>query len=411
MRRHAAGRCAGPLLCAAALTAAAPPAAAPARCADSGCAGVANGGSQPTAHASRAVFRILEDVPPGLFAAQNHSIAAGAGVAVRQLDAAGGIRGRWHVRLDRARLDGLSDAGIRRAVAARHAHAVILPCDSDSQLRMAAALASTPTVVIAPCNPDPRAGRRWSNYWPVSPGANAEAAGLANFVLRYNARRMFIVNATGSRSAAAMTTYFRRAAALQGIQITGTVNVSVHDRSFRRAAVAVAHARTRPIAVFSALPPTAMNRLARSMRGAHLSQPLVGTSSLDHAVFTSRSRAAIENTAFASYGFQRETTAGRRFAADYRRSAGRRPVGSFPGLGYESIRVLARAVSKARSIRPAAISAAFASGLSVPGVALPDRVYARGGDHNPVVQVSIAKVAAGRILPLVATYPRGVPRP
>jgi hypothetical protein len=38
-------------------------------------------------------------------------------------------------------------------------------------------------------------------------------------------------------------------------------------------------------------------------------------------------------------------------------------------------------------------------------------VYARGGDHNPVVQVSIAKIAAGRILPLVATYPRGVPRP
>jgi hypothetical protein len=72
-------------------------------------------------------------------------------------------------------------------------------------------------------------------------------------------------------------------------------------------------------------------------------------------------------------------------------------VGSFPGLGFETIRLLEAAVRGAHSAEPSAIQRALSRGLTLEGVALAERTYQPGGDHDPTSTVAIEKIVSGHL--------------
>ena len=106
-----------------------------------------------------------------------------------------------------------------------------------------------------------------------------------------------------------------------------------------------------------------MNHLATGLRAQGVYQPIVGTTALDTRLSLSSGAEALENTVFPSYGFRREDAPARRFARDYARRFRSAPAGGFPGLGFETIRLLEDAVRKAGSAEPSAIQQALSGGL------------------------------------------------
>jgi hypothetical protein len=128
---------------------------------------------------------------------------------------------------------------------------------------------------------------------------------------------------------------------------------------------------------------------------------------MDTPLTLSSAHGTLEHAIFPSYGFMREEAAAHRFAADYRRLFHTSPVGGFPGLGFETIRLLEAAVRRARSAQPSAIQRALAAGITLHGVGLGDRTYEPGGDHEPVGEVAISELVSNALLPLVATMPNG----
>jgi Periplasmic binding protein len=124
----------------------------------------------------------------------------------------------------------------------------------------------------------------------------------------------------------------------------------------------------------------------------------------------SSSSTSLEHAVFASYGFPRQDAAARRFAAQYRSQFGRNPVGSFPGLGLETIRLLESAVRRAGSAEPREIQRALYRGIALRGVGLANRTY-QPGNHNPVGPVAITKVVSGSLAPLEASLPSGASSP
>lgn len=140
---------------------------------------------------------------------------------------------------------------------------------------------------------------------------------------------------------------------------------------------------------------------------------LVGTTNLDTAGALAGKGKALENAVFAAYGFPRERTpkqearhklsAADRFNAAYKAAYGSLPVGSFPGLGYETIELLVGASTQAHSGLPSAIEQALSHGMTVSGHALAGRSYPAGGNHEPVGRLGIVKVVSGRLEPIYAT--------
>src|SRR5262249_44804734 len=103
------------------------------------------------------------------------------------------------------------------------------------------------------------------------------------------------------------------------------------------------------------------------------------------------------------YGFARPEADG--FERAYKDRYGRMAAGSFPGLGFQTIELVRTAAAKARSGDPAALARVLDRGLRVPGIALGDATYARGGNGIPSVNVGIAAAIRGAYVPLFSSPP------
>jgi ABC-type branched-subunit amino acid transport system substrate-binding protein len=348
---------------------------------------------------------VIDQPSSGLFAEQNASIAQGATVAVDELNATGGLARHVRIKLVHQDLEGLSPAAVEGRLRSAAAAVLILPCNTDSQLSLAAGAARYGTLMLAPCNPDPTAGRRFSTYWPVGMTPSEEAAGLVSFIRTVGYGSVFIVSAPSSRYAQLMTSYFRAAAQRKGLRIVGSASVATTTGDLSSLAHVIKAANPRPSTIFTALPPPLVNQLAAGLQTQGVTQNVAGTSAMDTRLTLTSNAGALEDAVIPSYGFPREGAPAHRFATDYKKRFGGEPVGSFPGLGFETIRLLETAVREGRSAEPSAIQRALSRGLALEGVALAERTYQPGGDHNPTGVVAIEKIVSGHLEQVFATTP------
>src|ERR1700728_3946859 len=347
----------------------------------------------------------IDQPPSGLFAEQNASIAQGAAIASDELNAAGGLAQHLQIKLVPQDLDDLSPAAVEAHLRSEAAVALILPCDTDSQLSLAAGAARYGTLMLAPCNLDPRAAERYPTYWPIGMSTNEEMAGLTSYMRTIGYGSAFIVTAPGSRYVQLATEDFRTAAQRKGIRIVGSASIAMTTSDFSGVAHAIEGAGARHSIVFTALPPPLVNQLAAGLKAKGLRQSVLGASVMDTGLILKDDANALDGAVFPSYGFPRETQAGHHFLATYKKLFGSEPVGSFPGLGFETIRVLDAAVRQAHSAEPNAIEQALSRGLALEGVALAERRYQAGADHNPIGPVSVEKDFLGHFEQVLATAP------
>jgi ABC-type branched-subunit amino acid transport system substrate-binding protein len=351
---------------------------------------------------------VLDEPSSDPYAEQNASVARGVSLAVDELNKAGGFLGHVRIKLLRQKLDGLSAHVVQSRLRSDAAVAVVLPCDTDSEQGLAAAAAGSGSLVLAPCNPEPQAGRRYAMYWPVGMGGTEEATGLVDFMRKIGYGTVFIVGAKGSHYAELLTNDFRNAAQRAGIQVVGNYTTALGYANLSAAVGAIKGANPAPSTVFTVLPPPAVNRLAAELRNAGVTAPVLGTTTMDTQATLASKPGAAEEAFLASYGFARERP-GRhkpspavRFAHAYKAMYGSRPVGSFPGLGYETVQLLETASNAAHSGLPSAIQQALSKGLTLNGFALAERTYKPGTDHAPATRMGIEKVVSQQLEPVSA---------
>ncbi len=348
------------------------------------------------------VLTVAVDTPSeALLGEQNASIEHGAAVASEELGAS--LPHHVRVKLVPETLDGLSAAALKARLESQGAAALILPCDTSSEQGLAAAGASFGLLMLAPCTPDATAGERYPTYWSVGASSTQEAAALVEYLKQDNYSSLFVVTATGTGYAEEQTDAFRSAAQGAGIKVDGSATLSVSKPDYASVVSAVEAIRPLPVAMFTALPPALASGLSRSLLDKGLHVTVLGSTVMDTPGSLANEK-GLENATFASYGFAREDAAAMSFERDYKAGFGKAPVGAFPGLGFETVRVLAVAARKAGSADPAAIQRALTGGVTVQGVGLATRTYS-GGLHTPVGDVGISKVYSGEIMPLLATTP------
>jgi branched-chain amino acid transport system substrate-binding protein len=366
----------------------------------------ADGGARPAppaGSAAAAPFVIAVGLGGGAFAEQNQELQRGIGLRVGEVNRAGGLLGRTRLRALGLRVDGLSPQALRRRLAAIGADAYVPPCNTDGGLRSGYAAGAAGLLTLNPCPTDPRLGRRYRTYWGIGAAGNAEAGGVAQFLASVRLTRVFSIAGPGLHGGI-LEAYFTRAAGLQRLRLVGRAKAGSPAR------LAAAIRRSGATVVYASMPPREGARLAQGLRRGGVKVPIVGPSAMDTRTTLGAAR-SLQNSYVASYGFVRETAGGRRFRSLYRRSHRRSPVGSGAALGYETVRVVEAAVRRSRSATSDGVQRGLSGGLTVRGVALGDRSWPRGGSHNPVTTVGVAKVFGGRLLPVVAAVPGRIPPP
>jgi branched-chain amino acid transport system substrate-binding protein len=338
----------------------------------------------------------------GDFSAQTRLMANGLEIGVASINRTAkktGVR----IQLDRTRFKPQTKpAALITRLAKAGVTAVVLPCHPDLQATIAAAAARRKLLVLAPCDSNARTAQRVPRYWSVGMAGNAEAAGLANFAALQNGTSALIVSSKRSSYSTTFAGYLREAAKRRGISVVGQTSVRLDGRDVDSLVTEIR--RTKPRVILSGLFSPYSEKIVLKLRARGILTPIYLTSGADMPMDLARYGDAMKDVTFASFGFARPN-ADQPFVAAYRTRFRREVYGGFPGIGFETARVLDTAARKARSNAPDALDRALTRGFTTVGIAAGGLAYGPGIGHHPVAEVSLARIIRGAYVPLVASVP------
>ena len=353
----------------------------------------------------------------GPFEIHNRLLANGAAIAADEIDAGGAVKGQNPVRLKLkvVRVGPTAAPGrIVRTLARGSIRVVVLPCNIELQESLARAVAKAGLLTLSPCNPDPQGTQTVSRSWQVGATGQAEAGQLVYLAhSRLRAKTAFLLGTAGSWYSRQMTGELRQFAKRDKIRIVGAASVSSGAHGVTGLAQRIR--KSNPAVVFATVPSPQIESIVTQLRKKGVVSAFFATDGMDAAInfFQYRNgpdNSSLEQVVFATFGFPRTTSSSGTFYRDYAAAYGRRPVGSFPGLGYETVRVLESAARRAASLTPAGLNASFARGFTLKGVVLEDTTYLGHSHRQPVTSVGIAEIIRDRYVSLftsVAGHPTG----
>jgi ABC-type branched-subunit amino acid transport system substrate-binding protein len=330
----------------------------------------------------------------GPFSIHNRLIANGATVAARAINAQGA--GKAPVRLKLKVLTvtaAASPKSILRSLARASARIVVLPCNVELQESLARAAGKAGLLTVSPCNADAHLAETVPRYWPTGTTGVAEAMQLAFYAESYAHAKTAFVLGDNSWYGRQMNPELRTFANREKIKIVGQASAPARYGGVEQLAKRLR--KLRPAVVFATVPSPRVETIITQLRNWGVASAFYVTDGMDAAINflkyrNGRDNSSIEDVLFATFGFPRPGSGP--FYRDYTAVYGKKPVGSFPGLGYETVQALEGAARRAAALTPKGLNASFAEGFTVRGVVLEDISYRGHGHRQPVTQVGLAQV-------------------
>jgi branched-chain amino acid transport system substrate-binding protein len=351
----------------------------------------------------------------GFLAVHDKLISNGAKLAVAQINAKGGIGGKVKINLDLQ--DTKSDPSAAVQVAnyfiGKHVNVMVLPCNTDYQVSMAALAHRAKQFTLSPCNADPTVGMRTPEYWALGMAGNAQMAALGNYAKARNLKRVYVLD-SNFLYVHLMAKYFKKAAASRGISIVGTDNIPFGATGFPSDFAAqvqkIKNVKPAPQAIMTGLFSPFVDTLAKQMRAAGLKMPILGSDGMDTQLDLTAGGSAVNGNAFSTFGFPNKGSATAKFYSQFKKRFGASPDGSYPALGYDAIKTIEAAVLKANSTNPKKLAAVLSRGLTIHG-ALGISRFLGHNNHNARAQVAVVQIKNGKFVLVTKNIPKGVPSP
>lgn len=347
----------------------------------------------------------------GFLAVHDHLISQGAQLAVREINAGGGIGGKVKInlKLKDVKSDPATAVEVANAIIGEHDSVMVLPCNTDFQVAMAAVAKSHNEFTLSPCNADPTAWHKFPIYWPVGAAGNAQMAQLASYAQSAGLTKIYVLD-SNFLYIHLMAKYFEKAAPLYGLKIIGSTSIPFGATGFPNdySAFVDRIKAAKPQAVMTGLFTPYVDTLTKQLRGAGLKVPVLGSDGMDTGLDLTSGGTAVNGNVFTTFGYPSPGSATDKFYAAFAKQFGKRPDGSYAALGYETIKVLEKAVVTANSTDPKKIQAALSAGMTVYG-ALGAITYPGRGEHNPTNNVAVVKIVARKFSLVKIGVPTKVP--
>ena len=354
----------------------------------------------------------------GFLAVHDKLISNGAKLAVEQINGKGGIGGKVHIALtlEDVKSDPAVSVQVANDLIGKHVGVLVLPCNTDYQVAMANVAQRKKQFTLSPCNGDPTVSTKFPVYWPVGMAGNAQMAQLANYAKLRKYKKVYVLDSP-FLYVHLMAKYFKKAAPSRGVSIVGTDQIPFGatgfggtPESYAAIVTKIKNLKTKPNAIMTGLFSPFVDFLARELKTQGISIPIIGSDGMDTAVDLQVGGSAVNGYGFSTFGYPDKGSATARFYAQFRRRFGASPDGTYPALGYDTIKVLEAAVIKAGSTDPRKIQAVLSAGLTVNG-ALGALRYKGGGQHNPTNTVVVDQIKGGKFVKVLKSVPTKVPAP
>lgn len=345
---------------------------------------------------------MAEDLVIGLATAQTGGLApydqpslAGFQMRVDEINAAGGIAGKYPIKLiiKDTRSDAAQSALVAQELVDAGVQIVITPCDADPSIAagsvtQAAGIptfsfcASTPTMPLAVGD------FMFGNY----PADNVQATMLAAYAVKQGYKSAYILTSPDSAYTLKLPEYFGQAFTAKGGTLLGEGTFSMGQQDFSAEVTKIAAMDPKPDVIMTSAYEPDFPALIRQLRGAGVTTPVLGSDGIDSPT-TMAMGDLVEGVVFSTAGFATDGSALAAFDAKYAEKTGAAPDTIYIANGYDLGNVIEAAVTAADSIDPTAIRGAIAALDGVQGVT--GAITYAGTMGMPLRSVALVRIEKG----------------
>jgi branched-chain amino acid transport system substrate-binding protein len=342
--------------------------------------------------------------------------ANGAKLAIKEINAAGGVLGR---PVELVLYDGKTDAATIGSAATRLAEsdgvvAMLGFSDSDQTLAAAPIAAEAGVVFITSGATSPKLTKQVPDYLFLACfGDNVQAAAGAEYAHdTLKARTAYLLIDNGMEYTLLLGKHFKERFTELGGDVVLEDTYQTGDNDFSTQIAKLKAAGAMPDVLFIASGPDDIGTIVKQFRDAGVDTPIFGGDSYDTPLLVQIAGKSAENTYFTTHALMDATTgsdAVKKFIAAYQAEFKASPENAFAGLGYDTVKLIADAIRRAGSADPKAIREALAQTKDLPGVT--GAITFQPGSRIPQKGVTVIRVKDGKFTLAAEAVPLSVPAP
>ncbi|MFN2119592.1 MAG: ABC transporter substrate-binding protein [Anaerolineales bacterium] len=353
----------------------------------------------------------------GDLAALDVPASRGSELAVKEINAAGGVLGR---EINFIILDGQTDPATigrtaRDLTDTDKVVAIVGNSDTDSALVVGAIAQSAGIPYLTEGATSPKLPSQVGDDMFLEPfGDNVQAAAGAEFM--YNTlgcKTSWRLWDTSTEYTRLLAQYWQDGYEQLGGKVLLDDTYAQGDTDFSTQISRLAALDPQPDCLYvAALTATDAGTIAKQLRAAGIASPMIGGDGYDAPELVSTGGGAVENVYFTTHAFLSATQRSEKmkaFMAAYHQEYGADPQSAFAALGYDAVYLIVHAIRRAGSTDPKAIRDALAATKDFVGVT--GSVTYQSGSRVPQKTVTIIAIKNGKYTLAAQLTPESVPSP
>ena len=336
----------------------------------------------------------------------------GFAVAMDEINAAGGIAGKYKVEVETRdnRSDNAQNAIVTQDLIDQGVNFLLVACDSSmvhatAELIVAAQLPAISTCSSSPTLPLTGHGFIFAN----AVTDNVQGAAQAEHAWSQGYRNAYLLRSPDIEYTQ-MPLYFAEAFKKLGGAVIGESLYALSQPDFSAEVTKIKQLNPQPdVIVTSAFEPD-FPAFIRQLRGAGVKIPVVCGDGIDSPT-TFALGDVVEGVVFTSSGFAAPGSPMETYQKKYQAKFGKAPESIMDALGYDLAKIIEAAVTKADSVEPAKVREALASLENVQGATAV--ISYAGGNGTPTRPVNVLRIEGGKRVLVSAKAPDAaiVPEP
>jgi branched-chain amino acid transport system substrate-binding protein len=341
--------------------------------------------------------------------------ANGAKLAVKEINAAGGVLGKQIdliVHDSQYKMDVTAQTA-KQFVEQDKVQAMIGYTDTDSVLASGPTFqaAGIPFITVGATSPK-IPSQVGDMMFLASFGDNVQAAAGAEYALKNFGKSAYLLWDKGVEYTTLLGAYFKARFTEAGGTIVLEDSYDDKATDFSAQIAKIKALAPQPDFYYVSAMPYNIGPLVKQMRDAGITGPVVGGDGYDTPDLVSVAGAASDNVFFSTHALMDATggTAGiKKFIAAYSAEYGRDPENAFAALGYDTVYLLVDAIKRAGSMDAKALKSAIEGTTGYPGIT--GSITFTADAHVPQKGVTIIAVTGQKFTLGAEVVPEKVPAP
>ncbi len=320
----------------------------------------------------------------------------GVQLAIKEINANGGIAGKWPIELNLQdnRSEAAQSAVVAQDLISKDVNFLICtsdadPCTAAGQIAQTAGIPTMSTAATSPTLPASVGDFMFMSVF----GDNTQATALATYAAETGYKNAYLLCSPDSSYTSKSCDYFATVFEDKGGTIAGRGSFTLGAADFTAEVTKIQGMSPAPDVIMTPAYPPDAPTFIKQLRAAGVTTPVISIDGVDSQDTLSAGGSAVEGLVFTTHGFPAAGTPTADFWAAYEKEYGSPPDSVFAATGYDLVKIVEAAVIAADSVDPAKVRDAINNLENVKGAT--GAITYKGENRIPLKTVYLVTVKDG----------------